>query len=244
MAELKQQHFDSGEYWIKRHEEFDRSHQATGLLGSSERSNTVLYDLRRQALMEAIGSVDLSGRRVLDAGCGLGDFSRFYKERGALVSGCDISDLAAEKCQQAGLGTFRAGRLKDIPTLFPGQTFDIVHCFDVLYHIVDDEEWRETLDAFEQVSGPETVWYIIELARAKGSSVHVKVRGTRTYGQELAKRGRFIARDRRIHWLLSVFPRLHALNPRLSYAFERLTKWSPTAKAPRGALWTIKRGQA
>ncbi len=177
---------------------------------------------------------------MLDAGCGLGDFSRFYHERGAQVSGCDISALAAGKCQDAGLGVFKAGRLEDIPALFPGETFDIIHCFDVLYHVVDDGEWERTLSAFQQVSHPQTVWYFIELARAKGSSTHVRVRGTEAYGRELAKYGRRITRDRRIHWLLSMFPRLHALNPRLSYPFERLSNWGPTSKAPRAGLWTIE----
>ena len=227
---MTQEHFDSGKYWIERHEQFDQSHQATGLVDSTHLSNRVLYDLRRMALKEAVGTDDLSGKTVLDAGCGLGDFSRVYRDLNAQLFGCDISPLAVEKCNAAGLGDYRSGRLADIPDLFPDQRFDYVHCFDVMYHIVDDSEWYRTIAAFDAVSKPDTKWLLIELSRAKGSSPHVKVRGTESYRREVAKYGRQITRDRRIHWLLSVFPRLHSINPRFSYTFEWFAVWGLRAR--------------
>lgn len=66
-----------------------------------------------------------AGTRMLDAGCGSGGASVMARERGAIVSGCDISEsmlaLARERLPGADL---RLGELEKIP--FEDGTFDAV----------------------------------------------------------------------------------------------------------------------
>lgn len=237
--------FDSREYWIARHQEFAGSHQATGLFGSSERANAVLYGLRRQALLAALNGRALAGARVLDAGCGRGDFAELYASLGAQVYGCDVSPVAIEACRGRVSGTFECGRIVDTPRLFPGVQFDLVHCFDVLYHLVDDAEWQASLEALDALSAPGAVWQITEIARARGSARHIRVRGASGYDVALARAGRQIAEERRLHWLLSVLPGLHARLPSLSPWLEPLCRWPPTRRFALVALWTIcKTGDA
>jgi SAM-dependent methyltransferase len=233
--------FDSQEYWIARHQQFAGSHQATGLFGSSERANRVLYDLRRRALLASLMGIDLTDARLLDAGCGLGDFSRFYSDRGARVYGCDVSPLAVEYCRQHVAGTFECGRIIDVPALFPGVCFDIVHCFDVLYHLTDDGEWQESLGVMNAVSVPTATWYITEIVRPRYGAYHIRPRGRLGYAREIARHGRAIVAERRLHWLLSVRPSLHTRFPGLSERLEPLCQFGPTARMARVALWTIRR---
>lgn len=66
-----------------------------------------------------------AGTRLLDAGCGAGGASVMARERGAVVSGCDISDamlgIARERLPGADL------RLAELETLpFEGARFDAV----------------------------------------------------------------------------------------------------------------------
>ena len=236
--------FDSREYWIARHEQFAGSHQATGLLGSSRRANRILYELRQQALLTSLNAVSLTGARVLDAGCGLGDFSRFYSDRGARVYGCDVSPLAVEHCRKHGRGAFECGRIVDLPRLFPGVQFDIVHCFDVLYHLPDDREWEESLRTLDAVSAPPAVWFITEIVRPRPGATHIRARLRAAYARELARYQRRIVQERRLHWLLSVQPVLHSRFPGLSVRLEPLCKIQPFAAMARVALWRIGRSPA
>jgi SAM-dependent methyltransferase len=233
--------FDSQDYWINRHQKFVGSHQATGLLGSSERANRVLYDLRRRALEASLNGSDLTGARVLDAGCGRGDFSRFYSERGAQVYGCDVSSLAVEYCRQHRAGNFECGRITDVPRLFPGVQFDVIHSFDVLYHLVDDREWQDSLAVMDDVSVPTAPWYLTEIVWPRSEAPHMRLRRRSGYARQLARHGRAIVAERRLHWLLSVRPELHARFPGLSVRLEPLCQVPLAAWMARVGLWTIRR---
>jgi len=87
----------------------------------------------REALLEALPA-DLSGARVLDAGCGVGQLSVEAGRRGAQVLGVDISDnlLSIARGNAAGLGgvSFAVGDLRD-----PAHgRFDHVVAMDSLIH--------------------------------------------------------------------------------------------------------------
>ncbi len=86
--------------------------------------------------------LDLTGKRVLDVGCGGGMFSEELARLGCRVSGIDPSKesirVAREHAAEGELDIdYRVGRGEELP--FDDETFDIVVCCDVLEHVDDLE---------------------------------------------------------------------------------------------------------
>jgi SAM-dependent methyltransferase len=73
------------------------------------------------------------GARVLDVGCGAGDFLVAAKERGLRPTGIDVSEDGARLCRQRGLEAV-AG---DFLTEDFGTEFDAVTMWDVIEHLRD-----------------------------------------------------------------------------------------------------------
>lgn len=96
----------------------------------------VLHDSRM--FYERVLSSNCAGRDVLEYGCGPGGYSRFLAERGAHLTGIDISDVAvqqaSEKARSEGFpATFRvmdAERLE-----FGDGSFDLVCSVAILHHL-------------------------------------------------------------------------------------------------------------
>jgi len=79
---------------------------------------------------------DLSGLRVLEIGCGRGEFTRLLAERGAVVTGMDVSEYAVSRAA-ALVAEFpdadtRTGDICDID--FPDGTFDLVVSLETIEH--------------------------------------------------------------------------------------------------------------
>jgi ubiquinone/menaquinone biosynthesis C-methylase UbiE len=84
-------------------------------------------------ILEHLG--DLTGRKVLDTGCGKGRFARILKERhpGAEVCGLDLAE-AMLKFVPEGVSRC-AGSMTALP--FPDQCFDAAYATESLEHAVD-----------------------------------------------------------------------------------------------------------
>jgi SAM-dependent methyltransferase len=79
------------------------------------------------------------GKRVLDAGCGVGYGSGILASVASEVLGIDYSWSAIERARAEHHGKERALRfelhdLQDVP--YPGTPYDVVVCFEVLEHLV------------------------------------------------------------------------------------------------------------
>jgi len=72
--------------------------------------------------------------RLLDVGCGGGDFLLGMRERGWQVHGLDISPEAVALARQNGLDVF-LGQLSEAP--YQERSFDLVTMWDVLEHLHD-----------------------------------------------------------------------------------------------------------
>lgn len=76
----------------------------------------------------------LNGKRVLDAGCGMGWYTNFLSERNpeGEVFGVDIAEKAVRKGHELGNGQLLVGDITKLP--FPENAFDYIACEEVIHH--------------------------------------------------------------------------------------------------------------
>jgi 2-polyprenyl-3-methyl-5-hydroxy-6-metoxy-1,4-benzoquinol methylase len=130
-------------YWDDRHRSLGEL-RSGGHIGLSEAANEIFYRVRLGKLLELIGDLNAPSEPmfVLDAGCGKGRFSRELAACGFCVDGIDASEAAISASQAAGGARFEVSTLAAwrSPTLY-----DVVMSIDVLFHILDEDEWTATV---------------------------------------------------------------------------------------------------
>lgn len=85
--------------------------------------------------------MELAGQQVLDVGCGGGILSEAMAERGAQVTGIDLSQESLTVAELHALETgadirYRCVSVEDLAAEVPG-TFDAVTCMELLEHVPD-----------------------------------------------------------------------------------------------------------
>lgn len=159
------------------------------MLGSSEAMNRQLYARKKRRvadLLRSLGHLDLDGKSVLDAGCGVGIVSELFFALGAKVSGIDASPIAiSEAKDRAGpphsvSGTFATGSLVNFDL---EARFDFTFCLDVLYHIMDDENWALALRNLSKHTKDDGYLVIIDQLQTEASqpAPHVRLRSKGMY---------------------------------------------------------------
>jgi cyclopropane fatty-acyl-phospholipid synthase-like methyltransferase len=90
----------------------------------------VVADLVREAALHA-------GSRVLDVGCGTGNYARALQEAtGCAISGVEPSDQMRQRAENAANWTaLVAGSAESLP--YPDGSFDLVYSTDVIHHVGD-----------------------------------------------------------------------------------------------------------
>ncbi|MFP7834647.1 class I SAM-dependent methyltransferase [Marisediminicola sp. LYQ134] len=113
-------------------------------------SNFVNACYERPAVLALAG--DVSGRAVLDAGCGAGPLTAALRERGATVTGLDISAemISLARRRLGSDADLHVGDLGD-PLPFADASFDVVTASLVLHYL---EDWAPTLQEFRRVLRP------------------------------------------------------------------------------------------
>jgi len=98
---------------------------------------------------------DVSGRRSLDIGCGMGYFTHELHQRGAQVTGIDYSSASI---------SFAKGRFPDLDLRvhsaydlksFEAGSFDLVTLIDVIEHMSDSQKILEGMFSIREPCAPE-----------------------------------------------------------------------------------------
>ncbi|MEK7633237.1 MAG: class I SAM-dependent methyltransferase [Patescibacteria group bacterium] len=94
--------------------------------------------------------------KILDAGCGTGRNILFLKNYGQ-VFGIDISQEAIKFCKKRKLTNLKLGNVDKIS--FKNKSFDVVACFDVLYH-KQVKDYKKVIKEFYRILKPGGVLFI------------------------------------------------------------------------------------
>jgi 2-polyprenyl-3-methyl-5-hydroxy-6-metoxy-1,4-benzoquinol methylase len=88
-----------------------------------------------------IDEKDYEGKKLLDAGCGTGEYSSWFASRGARVTGIDLSDGSLREArayvESLSLENVVFEKRSVLDTGFADSTFDFVYCTGVLHHTPD-----------------------------------------------------------------------------------------------------------
>lgn len=180
--------YDAAEYWTDRLERH-WSLRGVGYINYTERYNTYLYRAKLRAMrrMLKLHGVEIRGRSVLDIGPGIGYWLRWYLEEGARVSGLEIAGSAVARLRAA----FPTADVMegDVTRPWPfTEQFDLISAFDVMYHIVDDGAFVQSLRTAAGHLKPGG-WLVLtdQLGRTDVSAAaHVRFRALSTYRKVLA----------------------------------------------------------
>lgn len=146
--------FDYQRYWVDRLKRANESLVGVGHKRFGTNANNLMYKKTEEVLEKVVKrlGIDLKNATVLDAGAGIGMFCGFYQKKGAKVTAIDISkdglDILKKKYPDVQTKVVQLESSSGLGK----QQFDIVHCFDVLYHITDDRMWKKTVENFAQSS--------------------------------------------------------------------------------------------
>jgi ubiquinone/menaquinone biosynthesis C-methylase UbiE len=128
--------YSSSVFWNQRFKEHGHTGYADRII--YEYDQPLRLRVIKKLTQELIG--DVKNKKILDVGCGVGDFSLMFAKMGSDVTGIDISKEATEKARQNNKGfscNFLVTSIMKMD-LIP-KSFDIILSITVLQHISDEE---------------------------------------------------------------------------------------------------------
>jgi SAM-dependent methyltransferase len=148
-------------FWEERHAALD-PWRSGGDRGLSAEENFEFYACRLGRLLELIRRHAGGERplRILDAGCGRGHLTDGLRRCGHRVTGIDSSATAVAWAREAYGPWFEQCRLEGYRAPTP---IDVVVCVDVLFHVLDDAEWRTALCAFGRYAAAESLLIVTDV---------------------------------------------------------------------------------
>jgi 2-polyprenyl-3-methyl-5-hydroxy-6-metoxy-1,4-benzoquinol methylase len=111
------------------------------------------------------------GTRVLDVGCGIGRWSRLLAQRGATVTGVDLSPTMIAEAERRARACGLEGRcrfiVQDSSSLEIDGAFDLILCVTVLQHVLDVGALRSALRRIVSHLAPGGRLVVLEAAPAR-----------------------------------------------------------------------------
>jgi SAM-dependent methyltransferase len=191
------------EFWEQRlADQFDL--RGTGETGLSLAYNRACYRLREEVLSRALREqgFDPRGRTVLDVGCGTGFFTAYYLARGARVTGLDIAPTSVATLSRRHPEARFV--LADVGEQAVEGRFDLVHAFDVLYHITEEERWRTAVSNLAAAVEPGGLLLTTDtFSELEDLASHNRMRPLERYRRRLEEAGLSVAGLYPTHVLLN-----------------------------------------
>lgn len=131
-------------YWDGRHRRFGDDLDGVGTAGLGESGNRRDYETKWEHLRSVLVSQGVEPDELLDAGCGIGWFTERLLAAGHRPTAIDFSPAAVELARRR-LGPASSVEVASLADYHAGRTFPLVICIDVLFHVVDDDQWRVTV---------------------------------------------------------------------------------------------------
>lgn len=143
--------------------------------------------LERQLMLELIGEV--SGKSVLDVGCGDGDLALELSKRGAQVTGIDAAEAMIKAARRRAMDqgekvAFEVAAVQELP--FQAEQFDIVVAMTILCFV---EDAAPVFKEIARVLRPDGKLVIGELGKWSTWAATRRMRGW--LGSPLWRKGRF-----------------------------------------------------
>lgn len=254
--------FNPAAYWQTRLQ-VNPGLTGVGFTTLGQHYNEWQYRLRRRIFRRAVGrlGLDLRSARIVDVGSGTGFYIECWKELGAgRIAGIDLTEFAVSRLKSAFPDAeFRRADIGE-PGAFEylGRP-EVVSCFDVLFHVVDDQRFATAVRNIYTALAPGG-WFLFSdvflhsatqrscdhMVSRSLESVESLVRGT---GFEIVKRTpMFVAmnlqldtrnRSQQLLWKLMTYPAttsesygylLGAVLYPIDLALTRLLSESPTTE--------------
>ena len=139
---------DLTEYWNKRYDTIDAT--KSGHIDLPAEYNAWLYLRKQRHVAKAVAKLggSLRGARLLEIAAGSGAWMAFWEKQGVLdYCGIDLSQRAIDglKTRFPGHRYFQRD-LNDLGMAgVVGSGYDCVSAIDVLYHVIDDQQFRAVL---------------------------------------------------------------------------------------------------
>ena len=188
-----EQEYNPRRYWERRlNEHF--SLQGVGNLSFGYEYNIWLYRLSCAVIKRTLSRwrIKVDSRSVLDIGVGTGYFIDFWTGLGAgRITGIDItSKSVCELSRRYPDFEFFEADISGESIPFDGQ-YDIITAFDVLHHIVDEEDFRSAIGNIARLCNDQTVILIKDsfLKDQAPPGVHEYYRTLNKYIEILAEHG-------------------------------------------------------
>ena len=199
---IRNRRTDAKTYWRKR---FAADPESWSAVGDRNFSNEQNYQSSLQ-IGEQLSSVlqefaaPASGKTLLDAGCGYGNFTDLAQQMGFDAVGVDFCDLAVSQARERfPRSTYQVA---DLPDLNLGRQFDVIITVNVLVAIADATAWRKTLAGFERHLAPSGAVVVFEkLCQATEDTIaadHVAFRTLEDYRNAFAELGLNVRHHQRV----------------------------------------------
>ena len=215
--------FDDKNYWKARHVG-SANLKASGIKSIKVKSNEYVYKMLADQYLKLLHGMEISGvKSVIDCGFGDGYFLDFFEKNfpDLDVHGVDISPAAKDKVKFKKKDNLYIG---DLTKFQSDKKFDIVHCFDVLYHVLSDDDYEKSLTNIAKLSQKYVILHERFFDKAPAiSAKHVRMRRSDYTNQILNSHGFYLIKEIPSHFFAMRFLtyRLNNLTPGLLYKVDK-----------------------